>query len=202
LFKIILLLIAPFFTVMAVELGTPYNYKYNNELRLDKTTVDEAIAQYGRPNERYHVKSQVASYVFLRYYSTDLSLFSGHARMSYLEFRDNLLYAYITVSSFENDNTRFSYSKAKEVKVGDVIDDVFTRIGEPSGMGKCPINTGKYSGFCKKGSITYMWLYAKTNGMLNSNKLKAKAFLVGVDSEGRVTEIERDRITILTKGQH
>ena len=199
--KIILLLITPFFIAMAVELGTPYNYKYNNELRLDKTTVDDAIAQYGKPNERYHVKSQVASYVFLRYYSTDLSLFSGHARMSYLEFRENLLYAYITVSSFDNDTTHFSYSKAKEVKVGDAIDEVFARIGEPSGMGKCPMNTGKYSGFCKKGSITYMWLYAKTNGMLNSNKLKAKAFLVGVDASGKVIEIERDHITILTKGR-
>ena len=199
--KIILLLMAPFFILLAVELGTPYNYKYNNELRLDKTTVDDAIAQYGKPNERYHVKSQVASYVFLRYYSTDLSLFSGHARMSYLQFRENLLYAYITVSSFENDTTRFSYSKAKEVKIGDAVDAVFARIGEPSGMGKCPMNTGKYSGFCKKGSITYMWLYAKTNGMLNSNKLKAKAFLVGVDEEGKVIEIERDHITILTKGR-
>ena len=199
--KTILLLLAPLFMAVAVELGTPYNYKYNNELRLDKTTVDDAIAQYGKPNERYHVKSQVASYVFLRYYSTDLSLFSGHARMSYLEFRDNLLYAYITVSSFDNDTTAFSYFKAKEVKVGDTIDTVFAGIGKPSGMGKCPINTGNYSGFCKKGSITYMWLYAKTNGMLNSNKFKAKAFLVGVDASGKVIEIEGDHITILIKGR-
>ena len=187
--------------LMAVELGTPYNYKYNEKLRLGKTTVQDAIEQYGPPNERYHVKSKFYSYVFLRYYSTDMSLFSGHARMSYLEFRENLLYAYITVSSFDNDTTKFSYSKAKEVKVGDTIDTVFARIGKPAGMGMCPMNTGKYSGFCKKGSITYMWLYAKTNGMLNSDKLKAKAFLVGVDEAGKVIEVERDRITILTKGR-
>jgi len=187
--------------LMAVELGTPYNYKYNNQLRLGKTTVDDAIAQYGQPNERYHVKSQRYTYVFLRYYSTDMSLFSGRARMSYLEFRENLLHAYITVSNFDNDSTKFSYSKSKEISVGESIDTVIALIGEPSGMGKCPINTGRYSGFCKKGKYTYMWLYAKTNGMLNSDKLKAKALLVGVDSEGKVTEIERDRITVLTKGQ-
>jgi len=199
--RILLILVSTFFIAHAVELGTSYNYKYNNQLRLDKTTVDDAIRQYGQPNERYHVKSQVASYVFLRYYSTDLSLFSGRARMSYLEFRENLLYAYITVSNFDNDSTKFSYSKAKEVKIGDTIDSVVARIGAPSGMGKCPINTGKYSGFCKKGQVTWMWLYAKTNGMLNSDKLKAKAFLAGVDSEGKVIEIERDHITILTKGK-
>lgn len=188
-------------TLLAVELGTPYNYKYNEKLRLGKTTVEDAIEQYGPPNERYHVKSKLYSYVFLRYYSTDLSLFSGRARMSYLEFRENLLYAYITVSNFDNDSTKFSYTKAKEIKVGDPIDSVIARIGEPSGMGKCPINTGKYSGFCKKGEYTWMWLYAKTNGMLNSDKLQAKAFLVGVDKEGKVVEVERDRITILTKGR-
>jgi hypothetical protein len=163
--------------------------------------VQDAIEQYGKPMERYHVKSQVASYVFLRYYSTDLSLFSGKARMSYLEFRENLLYAYITVSNFDNDSTNFSYTKAKEIKVGDTIDEVVYRIGEPSGMGRCPMNTGKFSGFCKNGEYTWMWLYAKTQGMMNSDKLQAKAFLVGVDKEGKVIEIERDRITILTKGR-
>ena len=51
---------------MAVELGSPYNYKYNNSLRLEKTTVEDALTQFGKPNERFHVKSQVASYVFLQ----------------------------------------------------------------------------------------------------------------------------------------
>ena len=195
------MLIFPFFIAAAVDLGSSYNYKYNHKLQLDKTTVQDAIEQYGKPMERYHVKSQVASYVFLRYYSTDLSLFSGKARMSYLEFRENLLYAYITVSNFDNDSTNFSYTKAKKIKVGDTIDEVVYRIGEPSGMGKCPMNTGKFSGFCKNGEYTWMWLYAKTHGMMNSDKLQAKAFLVGVDKEGKVIEIERDRITILTKGR-
>jgi len=199
--KIVLALLLVSLTAMAVELGSPYNYRYNNRLELDRTTVEDAIAQYGPPNERYHVKSQRYSYVFLRYYSTDLSLFSGRARMSYLEFRENLLYAYISVSSFDEDSTKFSYTKAKEVKVGDDIDDVIEKIGEPSGKGKCPMNTGRYSGFCKSGAYTWMWLYAKTNGMLNSDKLRAKAFLVGVDTAGRVTEIEREHITVLTKGR-
>ena len=199
--RMLLLLLMPIFALYAVELGAPYNYKYNHKLRLDKTTVADAIEQYGTPRERYHVKSQVASYVFLRYYSTDLSLFSGTARMSYMQFRDDLLYAYITVSNFDNDSTNFSYTKAKEIKIGDTIDEVVHRIGEPSGMGKCPMNTGKFSGFCKDGTYTWMWLYAKTNGMMNSDKLKAKAFLVGVDKAGKVIEIERDRITILTKGR-
>lgn len=199
--RMLLLLLIPVFAVYAVELGAPYNYKYNHKLQLDQTTVQDAIAQYGTPRERYHVNSQLYSYVFLRYYSTDLSLFSGKARMSYLEFREDILYAYITVSSFDNDSTNFSYTKSKEIKVGDSIDEVVKRIGEPSGMGKCPMNTGKFSGFCKDGEYTWMWLYAKTNGMMNSDKLHAKAFLVGVDKEGKVIEIERDRITILTKGR-
>ena len=80
--RMLLLLFIPFFVVYAVELGSPYNHKYNHKLQLDKTTVNDAIEQYGKPNERFHVKSQVASYVFLRYYSTDLSLFSGKSRMS------------------------------------------------------------------------------------------------------------------------
>lgn len=200
-YKIILLLFLTFFIAEAVELGSAYNYKYNNRLELGKTTVQDALAQYGRPNERFDVKSQLYSYVFLRYFSTDLSLFSGRARMSYLEFRENILYAYITVSNFDNDSTKFNYTKSKEIKVGDSIDEVIQKIGEPSGKGKCPMNTGRYSGFCKKGEYTWMWLYAKTNGMLNSDKLQAKAFLVGVDKAGTVIEIERDRITILTKGQ-
>ena len=199
--RLLLLLLLPIFAVYAVELGAPYNYKYNHELRLDKTTVDDAIAQYGKPMERYHVKSQVASYVFLRYYSTDLSLFSGKVRMSYLEFREDLLYAYITISSFQNDSTSFSYTKAKEITLGQTIDEVIAYLGEPAGMGKCPMNTGKFSGFCQSGEYTYMWLYAKTNGMMNSDKLKAKAFLVGVDKAGMVVEIERERTTILTKGR-
>ena len=199
--RMLLLLLVPIFAVYAIELGEPYNYKYNHKLQLDKTTLQDAIEQYGTPRERYHVKSQLYSYVFLRYYSTDLSLFSGKARMSYLEFREDLLYAYITVSSFDNDSTEFSFTKAKEIKVGDTIDEVVHHIGEPSGMGKCPINTGKFSGFCKDGEYTWMWLYAKTSGMMNSDKLQAKAFLVGVDKDGKVIEIERDRITILTKGR-
>jgi len=199
--KLIFILLMTFFTAEAVELGNAYNYKYNHRLQLGKTTVQDATAQYGRPHERFHVKSQRYSYVFLRYFSTDLSLFSGKARMSYLEFRENILYAYITVSSFDNDSTKFNYTRAKEIKIGDTIDEVIYKIGEPSGKGKCPLNTGKFSGFCKKGEYTWMWLYAKTNGMLNSDKLKAKAFLVGVDRDGKVIEIERERITILTKGQ-
>lgn len=199
--RTLLLLLIPVFAVYAVELGAPYNYKYNHKLELDQTTVQDVIEQYGTPRERYHVKSQLYSYVFLHYYSTDLNLFSAKARMSYMQFRENLLYAYITVSNFDNDSTDFSYTKAKEIKVGDTIDEVVQRIGEPSGKGKCPMNTGKYSGFCKKGEYTWMWLYAKTNGMMNSYKLTAKAFLVGVDKEGRVIEIERDRITILTEGR-
>jgi len=199
--KLTALLLVLSVSVMAVELGSAYNYQYNKKLELDKTTVEDALQQYGPPNERYNVKSQRYSYVFLRYYSTDLSLFSGRARMSYLEFRENLLYAYISVSSFDEDSTKFSYTKAKEVKVGDDIDEVIAKIGEPSGKGRCPMNTGKYSGFCKKGAYTWMWLYAKTNGMLNSDKLRAKAFLVGVDEGGKVIEIEREHITVLTKGR-
>ena len=199
--RFLLLLLIPIWTVYAVELGAPYNYKYNQKFRLNTTTVDDALAQYGTPRERYHVKSQVASYVFLRYYSTDMSLFSGKARMSYLQFRDNLLYAYISISSFNNDSTDFSYTKAKDVVLGESIDAVIHRLGEPSGMGKCPMNTGKFSGFCKSGTYTYMWLYAKTNGMMNSDKLQAKAFLVGVDEVGKIIEIERERITVLTKGR-
>ena len=191
-----------FHTLIAVELGAPYNYKYNYKLEIGKTTVEEAIAQYGQPKERYHVNSQRYAYVFLRYYSTDLSLFSGQFRMSYLEFRENVLYAYITVSSFDNDSTQFNYTKAKEIKVGEPIKDVVALLGKPSGKGKCPMNTGKYSGFCKKGEYTWMWLYAKTEGMLNSSKLRAKAFLVGVNKSGLVTEIERERITILTQGHN
>ncbi len=187
------------FILSGIELGAPYNYKYNAELQLDKTTVKDVIEQYGKPNERYHLRSQVASYVFLRYYSTSLSLFSGRARMSYLQFRENLLYAYIAVSSFDNDSTKFSFSKSNEVKVGDSIDSVVERIGAPSGKGKCPINTGKFSGFCKKGGFTWMWLYAKTNGMLNNDRLTAKAFFVGADEAGKVVEIERERITILKR---
>ncbi len=199
--RLLLLLLMPVFAVYAVELGAPYNYKYNHKLQLDKTTVQDAIEQYGTPRERYHVNSQLYSYVFLRYYSTDLSLFSGKVRMSYLEFREDLLYAYITISSFHNDSTEFSYTKAKEIKLGQTIDEVIAHLGEPAGMGKCPMNTGKFSGFCKSGEYTYMWLYAKTNGMLNSDELKAKAFLVGVDNAGTVIEIERERTTILTKGR-
>jgi len=199
--KLVLVLILGYLNLVGVELGSAYNYKYNNHLHIGQTTVADALEQYGPPNERFHVKSQHFSYVFLRYYSTDLSLFSGKARMSYLEFRENILYAYITVSSFDNDSTKFNYTKAKEIKVGDSIDAVIEKIGSPSGKGKCPINTGKYSGFCKKGEYTWMWLYAKTNGMLNSSKLQAKAFLVGVDDKGSVIEIERDHITILTKGR-
>ena len=199
--RILLLLLISVVAVYAVELGAPYNYKYNHKLQLDKTTLQDAIEQYGTPRERYHVKSQRYSYVFLRYYSTDLSLFSGKARMNYMQFRENLLYAYITVSNFDNDSTKFSYTKAKEIKIGDTIDEVVHRIGEPSGKGKCPMNTGTFSGFCKKGEYTWMWLYAKTNGMMNSDKLQAKAFLVGVDKAGKVIEIERDHITVLTKGR-
>jgi len=57
----------PLVFVYAVELGEPYNYKYNYKLQLDKTTVEDEISQYGKQKERYQVKSQVASYVFLRY---------------------------------------------------------------------------------------------------------------------------------------
>ena len=199
--KIYFVLLLVFMNLSAVELGAKYNYKYNHQLQIGKTTVEDAISQYGQPNERFHVKSKLYSYVFLRYYSTDMSLFSGKARMSYLEFREDILYAYITVSSFQNDSTKFNYTKAKEVKVGDTIDEVIYKIGPPSGKGKCPMNTGKYSGFCKKGEYTWMWLYAKTNGMLNSDKLRAKAFLVGVDKAGKVIEIERDYVTVLTKGR-
>ena len=200
-YKIFWFLLYTSFMAEAVELGSVYNYKYNNHLELGKTTVQDAIAQYGRPHERFHVKSQLYSYVFLRYLSTDLSLFSGQARMSYLEFRENILYAYITVSNFHDDSTKFNYAKAKEIKAGDTIDDVIDMIGVPSGKGKCPINTGRFSGFCKKGEYTWMWLYAKTHGMLNSDKLQAKALLVGVDKDGVVIEVERERITVLTKGQ-
>ena len=200
-YQMFFVLLLGFINLSAVELGAKYNYKYNQQLQIGKTTVDDAIAQYGQPNERFHVKSKLYSYVFLRYYSTDMSLFSGAARMSYLEFRENILHAYITVSNFEDDSTKFNYTKSKEIKVGDTIDEVIHKIGVPSGKGKCPINTGKYSGFCKKGEYTWMWLYAKTNGMLNSDKLRAKAFLVGVGKDGKVVEIERDHITILTKGR-
>ena len=200
-YKIVLFLLLIFFMAEAVELGSVYNYKYNNRLVIGKTTVQGAIAQYGRPHERFHVKSQLYSYVFLRYFSTDLSLFSGQARMSYLEFRENILYAYITVSNFDNDSTKFNYTKSNEIRVGDTIANVISKIGAPSGKGKCPVNTGKFSGFCKKGEYTWMWLYANNSGMLNSNTLQAKAFLVGVDKYGKVIEIERERMTILTKGQ-
>jgi hypothetical protein len=197
--KIVLLLVFPFFILAAIEMGSPYNYKFNYKLQLDKTTVEEAIMQYGKPMQRYNVKSDVASYVFLRYYSTELSLFSGKARITYLEFRDNLLYAFITASNFNRDSTKFSYDKAKDIKIGDTIDEVIYRIGEPSGKGKCPMNTGKFSGFCKKGEYTWMWLYANNGGMMNSNNIRAKALLVGVDKEGKVIEVEHDRIAIINE---
>jgi len=195
--KIVMMLIFPLFVVYAIEMGSTYNYRYNYKLILDKTTVSEAIAQYGKPMERYTVKTEHANYVFLRYYSTDAGLFSGSGRMVFLQFRDNLLYSYITGSNFEFDSTKFNYTKAKEIKVGDSIDEVIYSIGEPAGKAKCPINSGAYSGFCKKGEYTWMWLYAKHAGIMNYKSIKAKAVLVGVDKDGNVIEVERERIAVI-----
>ncbi len=195
--KIVLLLIFPLFVLWAVDIGQPYNFKYNYRLMLDRTTVHDAIAQYGKPMERYNIKTSHASYVFLRYYSTDAGLFSGSGRMLFLQFRNNLLYSYISASNFEYDSTQFNYAKAKEIKVGDDINKVIYAIGEPAGKAKCPINTGVYSGFCKQGEYTWMWLYAKHAGMLNYRGIRAKALLVGVDKEGKVSEVERERIAVI-----
>jgi len=192
-----MMLIFPLFVVYAIEMGSSYNYRYNYKLILDKTTVSEAIAQYGKPMERYTIKTEHANYVFLRYYSTDAGLFSGSGRMVFLQFRDNLLYSYITGSNFEYDSTKFNYTKAKEIKVGDAIDEVIYSIGEPAGKAKCPINSGAYSGFCKKGEYTWMWLYAKQAGIMNYKSIRAKAVLVGVDKDGNVIEVERERIAVI-----
>ena len=192
-----MMLIFPLFVAFAIEMGSPYNFKYNYKLILDKTTVSEAIDQYGKPMERYTVKTEHATYVFLRYYSTDAGLFSGSGRMVFLQFRDGLLYSYITGSNFEYDSTNFSYTKAKEINVGDDIDAVIYSIGEPAGKAKCPLNSGVYSGFCKKGEYTWMWLYAKHAGMMNYKGIRAKAVLVGVDKDGKVTEVERERIAVI-----
>ena len=177
-----------------VESGNEFNYKYNTYLKLNETTLDLVIEHFGKPSERYDINTSVAQYVVLRFYMADIKLFTGKARLTYMQFRNGVLNAYVYGSNYNLDNSKFDFSKAKKVKIGQSMDEIIELIGKPTGKSNCPVNTGQFSGFCKKGKYTWLWFYADNQGLLDADDVQGKIFLVGVDKNGKAIEIEREHI--------
>ena len=179
-----------------VEHGNDYNYKYNDRLKLNETSLEKVIKYFGKPSERYDINTSAAQYVVLRFYMADIKLFTGKARLTYMQFRNGVLNAYVYGSNYNRDHTKFDYKKAKHIKLGQSIEEISSYIGEPTGKSNCPVNTGQFSGFCKKGKYTWLWFYAENQGLLDAKNAQAQAFLVGVDADGKAVEITREKITL------
>ncbi len=196
--KVFIILLFLFTTLSAgiVEAGSDFNYKYNDRLKLNETTLDLVTEYFGTPSERYDINTSVAQYVVLRFYMANIKLFTGKARLTYMQFKNGVLNAYVYGSNYNRDKTKFDFQKAKEVKVGQSLEEITELIGKPTGKSNCPVNTGQFSGFCQKGKYTWLWFYAKKQGIVDLEHAKANAFLVGVDKNGIAVEIERQRIEL------
>lgn len=175
-----------------LNVGKNYHYDQNKKLELEKTTLDEALKRFGEPVERHEIKTSKGDYVFLRYYMSDIKFRSGKSRVTQLQFKNGVLFSYFYGSNYNKDNSNFNYKKSKTIKVGDNIRDVVKKIGKPTGKGVCPLNTGKFAGFCRKGRYTYAWFYLENFGLKDKVSV-ANIFLVGVDKNYNVVEVAREK---------
>ncbi len=192
-FKIALIILISTASLNAgINFGKNYDFTQNKELNLEKTTLDEALKKFGKPVERHHIKTSKGDYVFLRYYMSDIKFRSGKSRVTQLQFKNGVLFSYFYGSNYNKDNSDFDYKKSKTIKVGDNIRDVVKNVGRPTGKGVCPLNTGKFAGFCQKGKYTYVWIYLKNFGLKDKASV-ANIFLVGVDKNYNVLEVKREK---------
>jgi len=191
---IFLLLVLTSILTAGLDFGGEYHYELNDKAKLRVTTLEKVLQKYGKPQERYDIKAGISEYVILRYYMTDVDFFTGKGRGSLLEFRDGVLIAYLFGSNYDKDTSIFDFEATNTIKVGQHLEEVIKKLGKPNGKSICPINAGHFRGFCKKGKYAYAWAYADRYGMMEESEMSIRAFLVSVDANGTVVEINKEKI--------
>jgi hypothetical protein len=147
--------------------GGPFPYQNKQNIVIGKTTKDEGIQLFGSPFGTTKTSNANGNFSILKYAYAN----GGGSRVLIIEFKDNVLNAYIYVSSFEEDSTKFDYAVGKTIKEGSFNKAVvLKKMGKPAGKALCPSTMGDFKQLCHTEKEVWKWAFGSKHLNIAFNK--------------------------------
>jgi len=191
--KILLVIMVCSLLLSCTVVGQNFLYTRIKDLVLGETTKSEAESMLGGPGSSNTISNSDGDFEVIQYlYATGI-IVPAQARLLWLEFKEDKLNAYISVSGFEADKTIFDFN-AKDNIVRNLSSkaEVLQVLGEPSGKALFPTTLEDYKKYDEDWSEVWSWTYASAPvailGM-DISPYKSQSLYVYFDVQGIVQEI-------------
>jgi hypothetical protein len=136
-----------------------HSFTDTSALVLGKTTPDECRALYGEPQAKSSQTGGDGAFELYRYTQVVRGPTKGFARALLAEFKDGVLNAYASGSSFPEDRATFSVANISKIEYAtSTKDQVRSVLGKPHGILRCPTKLFGGSTACKPSSRE-IWVY-------------------------------------------
>ena len=169
--------------------GYSFNYQNRSQLHIGTTTYAQALAFLGTPRLS-NVTDAASETKILQYMYATGSLFGATSRVLLLEFRNDVLNAYVYNSSFPGDSTDFPFSSTANIQPGrSTRSYVKSLLGEPSGGGVCPCELFARASDLA-GTEVWIWVFTPPTRALARKVIVSKQVVITFDACGTVARVE------------
>jgi len=172
--------------------------KVSPRLQLGKLEASRYEDLFGmRPRSAHSIQNNQGSFLHVYYAQGVQGFASDCVRAVFLEFKRDLLNAYVGVSSCEDDATTFDEERARgavERLKGTGMDEVRAWLGKPTGEALCPSLLAEYKERCTKATRVWQWMKADRQRVLGGARINMSVLTVSFDGNGHVMDVELETV--------
>jgi len=178
------------------SVGHDFNYAVTSSLELGQLKKSEYQNLIGdEPTKTSVINDNNGNYEVVCYVYSHANIATAKARTVILEFKNDLLNAYVRTSSFDEDKNEYPSDRASEIKKGiSSKKDILTLLGKAHGKGKCPSTLADYKERCTKGAEVWSWMAMSQLSTLGhsyaGSQVKHNSIFITFDTNDIVCDIQ------------
>lgn len=150
----------------SATVGARYVHHNIENIAIGTTSRSDAVRFFGPPYGTINTSNSDGDFAILKYlYAFAKTGSPTGSRVLLLEFKESILNAYVSLSTFEEDSTEFDFEAGKRIQAHrSKKADTLQSVGEPAGKAICPSTLTEYKDFCVPGREVWMWLFNSKEG--------------------------------------
>ena len=182
------------------SVGNKFDYEDVGALELGEMRASDYRETFGdEPTVIEDRDTSEGKYKIVRYNYANANLASARSRLLILEFKDGLLNAYVYISSFGSDQTKFAWENIDQIEEGRSSQSaVLEALGKPQGKARCPSLLEDYKERCQGGTEIWSYMTAERVSTLGAayrgRRPEMKTVFVTFDQDGTVVEVSRSKV--------
>jgi hypothetical protein len=178
------------------SVGHDFNYSATSTFELGQLNKSECQNLIGgEPFKTSVVTDNNGNFEIIRYEYAHGNIATLKSRLVILEFKNDLLNAYVRTSSFDEDKTDYPADRTKDIKKGiSTKNEVSTLLGIAQGRGRCPSNLEDYKLRCTNGAEVWSWITMSQLSTLGhtyaAQQVKYNSIFITFDNKDIVSDIQ------------